>query len=382
MNFILDFTWYNIVQFLFVLTVLVYVHEWGHYWVARRNNVRVEVFSIGFGPEIFGWTNDAGTRWKISAIPLGGYVKMLGQSDLPEDGENAEIINDEDKPYSFQHKTLAQRSAIVFAGPLANFILAVVLFTGLIIAVGTPKHYAGVGNVQKNSAAAEAGFKIGDRIIEINGKNVTWFSDLVRIVSDSPGASLEITVVRDKIERILTAIPKTSTRSDKNGNAIEIGILGIRFDPKQVEHEHHPPWTATWMGVQQTAALTNNLLSYLGEMLTGQRGAEELGGPLRIAQLTGQMARSGFDDLIFFMAALSVNLGLINLFPIPLLDGGHLMYFAAEAVRGRPLGPRAQNYGFRLGLILVLLLMVFATWNDLVHLDVIDFFKDLLTQVF
>ena len=379
MNFILDFTWYNIIQFLFVLTVLVYIHEWGHYWVARRNNVRVEVFSIGFGPEIFVCTYKAGTRWKISAIPLGGYVKMLGQSDLPEGEENSETINEEDKPYSFQHKSLAQRSAIVFAGPLANFILAIVLFSGLIMVVGTPKHYAGVGNIQKDSAAAEAGFVAGDRIIEINGRTITWFSDLVGIVSASPGASLKITILRNDVEQTLTAVPKISNRIDKNGNNIEIGILGIRYDPKQAEHKRHSPWIATWMGIQQTAMLTSNLLSYLGEMVTGKRGAEELGGPLRIAQLTGQMARSGFDDLIFFMAALSVNLGLINLLPIPLLDGGHLMYFAAEAIRGRPLGPRAQDYGFRLGLILVLILMVFATWNDLVQLEVIDFFKDLLT---
>ena len=379
MNFILDFTWYNIVQFLFVLTVLVYIHEWGHYWVARRNNVRVEVFSIGFGPEIFGWTNDAGTRWKISAIPLGGYVKMLGQSDLPEGEENTEAINEEDRPYSFQHKTLAQRSAIVFAGPLANFILAVVLFSGLIMAVGTPKYYAAVGNVQKHSAAAEAGFKAGDRIIEINGRSITWFSDLVDIVSNSPGETLKITILRNQIENTLIATPKSSYRTGENGKNIEIGLLGIRYDPQQAEHETHSPWVATWMGIQQTAMLTTNILSYLGEMVSGKRGAEELGGPLRIAQLTGQMARSGFDDLIFFMAALSVNLGLINLFPIPLLDGGHLMYFAAEAIRGRPLGPRAQDFGFRLGLILVLILMILATWNDLVQLEVIDFFIKLLT---
>jgi regulator of sigma E protease len=379
MDTFLDFTWYNIIQFLFVLTVLVYIHEWGHYWVARRNNVRVEVFSIGFGPEIYGWTNEAGTRWKISAIPLGGYVKMLGQSDLPEDGEGEEGLSEEDKPFSFQNKTLAQRSAIVVAGPLANFILAVVLFSGLIMTVGTPRHYAGVGNVQENSAAAEAGFEVGDRIVDINGETVTWFSDLVRIVSASPSVSLKITVLRGESERTLTATPKLVTRTAEGGGTTEIGLLGVRFDPEQAEYERHAPWTAAWMGVSQTAALTTNLLSYLGEMITGQRGAEDLGGPLRIAQLTGQMARSGFDDLIFFMAALSVNLGLINLFPIPLLDGGHLMFFAAEAIRGRPLGARAQEYGFRLGLILVLILMVFATWNDLVHLRVIEFFTDLLT---
>lgn len=379
MDTFLDFTWYNIVQFLFVLTVLVYIHEWGHYWVARRNNVRVEVFSIGFGPEIYGWTNEFGTRWKISAIPLGGYVKMLGMSDLPEDGEDEESLSEEDKPFSFQNKTLAQRSAIVVAGPLANFILAVVLFSGLIMTVGTPRHYAGVGNVQENSAAAEAGFEVGDRIVDINGETVTWFSDLVRIVSASPGVSLKIIVLRGELERTLMATPKPVTRTAEGGETTEIGLLGVRFDPQQAEYERQAPWTAAWMGVRQTAALTSNLLSYLGEMITGQRGAEDLGGPLRIAQLTGQMARSGFDDLIFFMAALSVNLGLINLFPIPLLDGGHLMFFAAEAIRGRPLGARAQEYGFRFGLILVLILMVFATWNDLVHLRVIEFFKDLIT---
>ncbi len=379
MNFILDFTWYHIVQFLFVLTVLVYVHEWGHYWVARRNNVRVEVFSIGFGPEIYGWTNEAGTRWKISAIPLGGYVKMLGQSDLPEDGEDSEPISEEDKPFSFQYKTLAQRVAIVAAGPLANFLLAMVLFSGLIMTVGTPRYYAGVGNVQENSAAAEAGFEIGDRIVDIDSETVTWFSDLVRIVSASPGVSLKITILRGETKRTLTATPKPKTRTTKDGKTIEIGLLGVRFDPKQAEYERQAPWTAAWMGIRQTAALTGNLMSYLGEMITGDRGAEDLGGPLRIAQLTGQMARAGFDDLIFFMAALSVNLGLINLFPIPLLDGGHLMFFAAEAIRGRPLDARAQEYSFRFGLILVLILMVFATWNDLVHLRVIEFFKDLMT---
>ena len=379
MNFLLDFTWYNIILFLFVLTVLVYVHEWGHYWVARRNNVRVEVFSIGFGPEIFGWTNAAGTHWKISAIPLGGYVKMLGQSDLPEDGGDEEPLSEEDKPFSFQNKTLAQRAAIVVAGPLANFLLAIVLFAGLIMIVGMPRHYAGVGKVMENSAAAEAGILSGDRIVDIDGETVTWFSDLVRIISAKPGVAMKITVLRGEQERTLTVTPKARTRTGEDGKTVEVGQLGVRFDPEQAQYERQAPWTAVWMGVRQTAALTGNIFTYLGEMITGERGAEDLGGPLRIAQLSGQMARSGIDDLFFFMAALSVNLGLINLFPIPMLDGGHLVFFAAEAIRGRPLDARIQEYGFRFGLILVLILMVFATWNDLVHLRVIEFIKDLIT---
>ena len=378
MNFNLEFTWYYIVLFLFVLTVLVYVHEWGHYWVARKNNVHVEVFSIGFGPEIYGWTNKAGTRWKISAIPLGGYVKMLGMSDLPSDEEEEQPLSEEEQAVSFQNKTLAQRAAIVLAGPLANFILAIILFAALIMTVGTPRHYAGVGNVLPGSAAAEAGFEVGDRIIDIDGDEIVWFSDLVRVVSANPGVALKIKVLRGKEELTLAATPKVKKRTDKDGNPVEVGLLGVRFDPEQAEYERQNPLKAVWLGLRQTASLTTNILSYLGEMIVGDRGAEELGGPLKIAKLSGQMAQGGLDNLIFFMAALSVNLGLINLFPIPLLDGGHLLFMAAEAIRGRPLDERAQEYGFRFGLILVLILMVFATWNDLVNLRVVEFIKELI----
>ena len=379
MDFILGFTWYYIILFLFVLTVLVYVHEWGPYWVAKRNNVKIEVFSIGFGPEIYGWTNSAGTRWKISAIPLGGYVKMLGQSDLPEDAEDERPLTEEEKAVSFQFKTIGQRVAIVFAGPAANFLLAVVLFAGLIMTVGTPKHYAGVGNIMPDSAAAEAEFEVGDRILSINGEPVTWFSDLVRIVSSQPGVPLKITLRRGDQELTLAATPKPHQRTDKDGKTVEVGLLGVRYDPEQALYERQNPLYASWLGVRQTVALTANIFSYLGEMISGKRGAEDLGGPLRIAKLSGQMAQGGFDNLIFFMAALSVNLGLINLFPIPLLDGGHLLFFAAEAIRGRPLGERAQEYGFRIGLAMVLTLMLFATWNDLVHLQVVDFFINLFS---
>ena len=377
---IIGFTWYYVILFLFVLTVLVYVHEWGHYWVARRNNVRVEVFSIGFGPEIYGWTNSAGTRWKISAIPLGGYGKIFGQSDLPEDeDEEKQPLTPEEEEVSFQHKTLSQRSAIVVAGPLANFIFAVFLFASLLMVFGAPRHYAGVGTVLPDSAAAEAGFQIGDRILSINDEPVTWFSDLVKIIRVNPGKPLKITVRRGGEEMTLAAVPKAEFRTDENGKSVEIGMLGVGYDPEQAKYERKNPLEATWAGVQQTVTLTGNILSYLGQLIIGQGDPKELGGPLRIAKLSGQMAQGGIDNLLFFMAALSVNLGLINLFPIPLLDGGHLLFFAAEAIRGRPLGPRAQEYGFRFGLILVLILMVFATWNDLVHLRVIEFIRELVT---
>ncbi|NQU60359.1 MAG: RIP metalloprotease RseP [Rhodospirillales bacterium] len=376
---ILGFTWYYIVLFLFVLTVLVYVHEWGHYWVARRNNVRVDVFSIGFGPEIFGWTNKAGTRWKIGAIPLGGYVKMLGQSDLPEDGEEEKPLTPEEKAVSFQYKTLAQRSAIVAAGPIANFLLAIVLFSGLIMFVGAARPYAGVGNIMPGSAAEEAGFIPGDRIISAEGEPVKWFTDLVRIVSAKPEVTMNFLVRRGDKDLTIAATPKKHRQQNSEGETVEIGLLGIRFDPKQAEFERQDPLTATWMGVKQTAAFTKSIFSFLGKLISGEGNSKDLGGPLRIAQISGQMAQEGFGSLIFFMAALSVNLGLINLFPIPVLDGGHLLFFGAEAILGRPLSDRAQEYGFRIGLILVLILMVFASWNDLIHLRVFEFLKELVT---
>ena len=364
---ILGFTWYYVVLFLFVITVLVYVHEWGHYWVARRNNVRVEVFSIGFGPELFGWTNEAGTRWKISAIPLGGYIKMLGQSDLPNEEEEGLELSEEEQALSFQNKTLAQRSAIVAAGPLANFLLAVVLFAGLFMTVGAGRPYAGVGKVFPDTAAAEAGFEVGDRILSIDGQPVKWFTDLVNIISVKPDISLKIKVRRGTGELTLAATPKKQRRTDKDGKTVEVGLLGVRFDPDQVEYERQNPFMAIWMGFERTAVLTGNILSFLGDLIAGKGSRDDLGGPLRIAKISGEMAQGGFDNLVFFMAMLSVNLGLINLFPIPVLDGGHLMFFMAEAIRGRPLGPRTQEYGFRFGLILVLILMVFVTWNDIVH---------------
>lgn len=364
----------TIVAFLVVLTILVYVHEWGHYWVAIKNNVRVEVFSIGFGPEIYGWTNAAGTRWKISAIPLGGYVKMFGQSDTDADGHEGETLSPEDRAVSFAHKTLAQRAAIVVAGPMANFIFAAIVFAGLAAFVGTPNPLAGVGSVAPDSPAAEAGFASGDRIVAIDGEDVTYFSDLQRIVSSQPGVTLTVEVVREGgSSEVLTATPATVT--DSAGN--EIGRIGISPDPEQVEYDRENPLYAVWFGIERTGAMIYGILDYVGDLFTGAQGTDGLGGPLKIAQLSGEMAADGIIPLIIFTAALSVNLGLINLFPVPMLDGGHLVFYAIEAIRGRHLDERTQEYGFRFGLILVLVLFVFVTWNDLESWGFFDFFKNL-----
>ena len=366
--------------FLVALTILVFFHELGHFWVARLAKVRVEVFSVGFGAELFGWNDKAGTRWKIGVIPLGGYVKMFGQSDLPGDeDEDQPPLTDKEKAVSFQHKTLAQRTAIVAAGPIANFLLSVVLIAGLMATFGAARPYAGVGEMMPGSAAAEAGFEAGDRIVSIDGEAVEWFSDLVRIVSVQPEMLLKIKVRRGDDEFVLTATPKRHQQPGAEGKTVEIGLLGVRYDPQQMHYERQNPLMAVWLGIQQTASLTEKTLSFLGQVISGRQDAEVIGGPLRIVQYAGITFQSGIENFILFLAVLSINLGLINLFPIPILDGGHLLFFAVEAIRGRPLGPQAQEYGFRFGLILVLILMVFVTWNDLVQLRVFEFIKELVT---
>ncbi len=372
---VFNFVWTYIVPFVVVLTILVYVHEWGHYWVAIKSGVQVDVFSIGFGPEIFGWTNKAGTRWKISAIPLGGYVKMFGEGDTIQDGEGERELTLEEKSVSFAHKSLAKRTAIVAAGPIVNFIFAIVVFALLAWIVGSPVPKAGVGTVMPGSPAEQAGLVTGDQILEINGVPINLFSDLQKIVRANPEEQLAMLVGRSDESLTVYVVPRLIADGDGN----QIGQLGISPDPEQVDYIRENVLGAAWFGVERTAGMVTGILGYLGDMFTGARGTEELGGPLRIAQLSGDMAQGGIVNLIVFMAALSVNLGLINLFPIPMLDGGHLVFYAAEFVRGRPLGPRAQEYGFGFGLILLVLIFVFVTWNDLEHFRVIEFLKNLVT---
>ena len=376
---ILGFTWNYIVVFLIVLTILVFVHEYGHYWVAKRNGVRVEAFSVGFGPEIWGRNDASGTRWKICAIPLGGYVKMFGEGgDVSEDGEKSEL-SDAEKAVSFYYKTVSQRAAIVAAGPIVNFIFAIFAFAILAGAVGNAVPLAAVGKVFKDSAAEIAGFKSGDRFISINEEEINLFSDLRRIVTENPDTVLSFQIDRAGKEITLSATPKLTVQKNAEGEEVEIGLLGVEWSPDFVSYERQNPAMALWVGVQRTYMVTTNILSYIGDMFSGRRGTDELGGPLRIAQISGQMAEQGIGAVILLMAMLSVNLGLINLFPIPMLDGGHLAFYLIEALLGRPLGAKAQEYGFRFGLILVLMLVVFVTWNDLVHLEVIEFIKGLIT---
>jgi len=355
------------VPFLGVLTVLVFVHEMGHYSVARYFGVRVEIFSIGFGREVFGWHDKAGTRWKVSLIPLGGYVKMFGDANaasMPDD--RASEMTPEERAVAFPCKPLGQRALIVAAGPVANFLFAMVALAGLFMFVGQPFTPAVVTSVLEDSAAERAGFAAGDRIVDIDGTTIERFEDIVRIVRLAPSRHLTVSVERDGQIIVLDAIPEREVSVDALGNEAEIGKLGISTDGTAVEYIRFGPAEALWRGVAETGDLSVRTLQVVGEIVTGNRSASELGGPIKIAEMSGQVAAIGFVSLVWFSALLSVNLGLINLFPVPMLDGGHLLFYGIEALRGRPLGERAQEYGFRIGLALVLCLFVFVTWNDIV----------------
>jgi regulator of sigma E protease len=475
---LLSVLWDYAVPALILLTVLVFVHELGHYWVARRCGVRVEVFSIGFGPEIYGWTAQSGTRWKFSAVPLGGYVKMYGETEEPDDdGRHAAAVDEADQSESFSNKTLAQRAAVVVAGPAANFIFAIIIYAAVFVFIGQRVLVPEVGQIAEGSAAEKAGFQIGDvvksidgaeidtfqdigthvfihpgttvevvvdrdgrevvlrptidaveveditgstarvgrlgieepylapvvgslspggvaervglregdRFVRIGSEKIHDFEDIYRIVSTNPGVPLEIEVQRGNGREVVTAVPDTVTENangdpilDEEGNPKAIGRLGIsaKLPGELVKYD---PFTAVWKGVERTILVSKQTLQSVGQIIGGDRSVKELGGPIRIAQISGEVARQGLLDMIFIAALLSVNLGLINLFPIPMLDGGHLLFYAIEAVRGRPLGERMREYGFRIGLALVLTLMLVVTWNDLARLPIVDFFVGLVT---
>src|SRR5579872_1568495 len=359
-------------SFIVMLTLLVFVHELGHYVIARRNGVRVDVFSIGFGPELFGWTSRAGTRWKFSAIPLGGYVKMFGDTDVASATSTSAELSPEERAVAFPHKRVGQRAAIVVGGPAANFLFAIVVLAGLYMTVGQPYTPPIIEKVEPGSAAAEAGFEPGDLVRTIDGQAIQRFEDMQRIIQARPGEHLSVTFERDGKPLSVTVTPKEQRFTDRFGNDQRIGLLGVRTN--QLRVIRHDPATALWQATRETWSLTAGTLHAVGQMIAGTRPADEIGGLPRIAKMAGDVTREGFVYSVWFVALLSINLGLINLFPIPVLDGGHLLFYAAEVIRGRPLGRRAQEYGSMAGLAAVLALMIFATWNDLVHLRVVAFF--------
>jgi regulator of sigma E protease len=361
-----------IIPFLFVLTVVVFFHELGHFLVARWCGVAVKTFSIGFGPEIFGFTDRKGTRWRLSWIPLGGYVKFIDDENVASAGGRKafEQLPPEQKARSFQGKSLAQRAAIVAAGPLANFLLAIAIFTAIFTFFGERTTDAKVDVVNPGSAAERAGFLSGDRIISIDGEAIVSFGQMQRLVGTSPDRPLVFVVERGGKTIEITATPERKEITDRFGNTVRLGLLGIQrsASPDDWTLKRHDPFTAFVMAVKETYFVISRSLAYLYDVIVGREAADQLGGPIRIAQVSGQVATAGFIALLNLAAIISTSIGLINLFPIPMLDGGHLLFYGIEAIRGRPLSEYTQEIGFRIGLAFVLMLMIFATWNDLIHL--------------
>lgn len=361
-----------IVPFLFVLTVVVFFHELGHFLVARWAGVRVLTFSLGFGPELAGFNDRHGTRWRISAVPLGGYVKFFGddsEASTP-DMETLGNMTAEEQAGSFHHKRVGPRAAIVAAGPIANFVLAIVIFAGMSLYFGKPSSIPRVDVVQADSVAASSGFQVGDVVSSIDGTSIESFADMQRIVSTNAGSKLTFRVKRDDALITLSATPALKEVKDIFGNSHRIGVLGIQYNAQPSDPKTKPVGYAESLkiGVEQVWFIVDGTFKFVGSLFVGAGSTGDLGGPLRIAQLSGQAASLGFQFLLQLCAALSVSIGLLNLFPVPLLDGGHLLFYSVEAARGCPLSTRAQEMGSRIGLGLVLMLMVFVTYNDILHL--------------
>jgi regulator of sigma E protease len=365
MQFVLGY----IVPFLLVLTLLVFVHEMGHYLVGRWSGIRILAFAVGFGPELVGFTDRHGTRWKLCAIPLGGYVKFFGDEDAASipDYARLETFSPEERDRTFLGAKLWKRAATVAAGPIANFILAIAIFAVLFSIYGKSVADPIVAEVKADSAAQKAGVLAGDLLVSIDGNAVKTFDDVRRYVSIRPETPITIRVERKGAFLDLPMTPQRTEITDQFGNKMELGIIGIVTNQEtgNFRLQTFGPLEAVGQGAVESWHIVTGTFNYLANLVTGRMKADQLGGPIRVAQASGQMATLGIAAVLQLAAVLSVSIGLLNLMPVPVLDGGHLMFYAVEAVRGKPVGPGAQDIAFRIGFAMVLMLMVFATWNDI-----------------
>ena len=360
----------SILPFIVLILVVVFIHEYGHYYIAKKYGVMVTDFSIGFGKELFGWNDKLGTRWKICWIPLGGYVKFFGDRNVFSQSDQEEIIkkySEEERKKLFILKPLYQRSLIVAAGPIANFILAVVIFLFIYMFVGKDFTPAVINEVQKNSPAEVAGLMKNDVILEIDGTEVKSILDVSKLITMSTSDFIDFKVSRYDQDVLLKVKPNIVETEDNLGNKINKRIIGIMLGPynNKINHVKLGPAKALYYSLNEVYFVTISSLKYLGSILTGSGDSSQLGGPIRIAKITGQVAEFGIVPFLSIMAYISISLGLINLFPIPLLDGGHLMFYGFEKILGRPLSQKTQEGFFRIGMFLLLFIMVFATYNDL-----------------
>ena len=359
-----------IIPFVVLLTVVVFVHEYGHYYFARKYDVGVTDFSIGFGREIFGINDKNGTRWKFCLIPLGGYVKFFGDRNVFSQTEQEELLkkyNDSDKKKLFVIKPLYQRSLIVFGGPLANFILAILIFTLIYMFSGKDFTPARISEVQENSPAFSSGLKVDDIITSINKNKIKSVLEVSTHINTSTKESIEVEVLRKQQELSFMIKPIEILGEDNLGNKVKKKIIGIKISPLNNEFNKQKlgPSKAIYYAVAETWFVTKTTLKFVGSMFKGKGDSSQLGGPIRIAKITGQVSQFGFVAFLSIMAYISISLGLINLFPIPLLDGGHLMFYAFEKILGKPLSQKTQEGFFRIGLFLLFSLMFFTTINDL-----------------
>ena len=359
-----------ILPFLVLILVVVFIHEYGHYYFAKKYGVKVTDFSIGFGKELFGWNDKSGTRWKICWIPLGGYVKFFGDRNVFSQSDQEELIkkySEEDRKKLFVLKPLYQRTLIVFGGPLANFILAILIFSSIFMFVGKDFTPAVISEVQKGSPAEIYGLKKNDVILEIDDNKIKSILDVSKIISLSTTEFIDFKVSRLNSEIIFKIKPNFVESEDNLGNKINRRIVGIKLNPynNEINHKKLGPVDAIYYSVNEVYFVTSSTLKYLFSMLKGTGDSSQLGGPIRIAKITGQVAEFGVIPFLNIMAYISISLGLINLFPIPLLDGGHLMFYGFEKILGRPLSQKTQENFFRIGMFLLLFLMIFATMNDL-----------------
>jgi len=359
-----------IIPFIILITVVVFIHEYGHYYFARKFGVGVTDFSIGFGKEIFGWKDKSGTRWKICWIPLGGYVKFFGDRNVFSQSEQQEIINqysEEDRKKLFILKPLYQRSIIVAAGPLANFVLAILIFLFINMFVGKDLTPAIIDEVKENSPAFVAGMKNGDKIISINNQKVESILEVSTYINTSTSETIEFLLLRNDQEISLFVKPDLVDGKDALGNSIKRKMVGIKLSVPNNNFQKQPlgPSKALYYSVKEVWFVTVSSLNYLGKIISGSGDSSQLGGPIRIAKITGQVAELGIVPFFSIMAYISISLGLINLFPIPMLDGGHLMFYFIEKILGKPLSQKTQEGFFRIGLFLLFSLMFFVTFNDL-----------------
>ena len=360
----------TILPFVVLIVVVVFIHEYGHYYFAKKYGVGVTDFSIGFGKEMFGWNDKSGTRWKICLIPLGGYVKFFGDRNVFSQADQEKIINQyskEDQEKLFALKPLYQRALIVAAGPFANFLLAIAIFFSVYTFIGKDFTPAVINEVQKDSPAMSAGLENDDIIVSIDGNKVKSIMEVSKFIMMSTDEFIDFTVNRSNQILTLKVKPNIIASEDNLGNKINKSLIGIKLGAynNEINHVKLSPTKAIYHAISEVYYVSASSLKYLGSMITGSGDSSQLGGPIRIAKITGQVAEYGFLPFLNIMAYISISLGLINLFPIPLLDGGHLMFYAFEKILGHPLSQKVQEGFFRIGMFLLLSLMFFTTFNDL-----------------